>query len=342
MAEPTAPQRLNVTMDDVAHRAGVSRATVSRVLVGHPPVSEATRERVETAISELGYVPNQLAQQLARRSSDVVGLLLRDPRNPAYGSLHAFAQSEASQRGLQLVATIPHWEAPGEAESAALRALLGLRVGGLLVATGVIAARELAPFVDTVPVVVVGRVENDPRLHAVSYAEERHGVMLADLVVEHGHRDVLVVAPVTELSMAEHVRGRSIVARLRAHGCRVQLLEPRTLGDAPDMVPEAVEVVRRRDASVVMFSSDRRALQFLRAAEAAGLRVPQDVSVTGCDGINPALDLLGLSTLLLPVETVTRRAVAHLAEMLGRPGAPVLHEQHEGTIVVGRTLGAVS
>src|SRR5699024_3709160 len=83
---------LRPTMDDVAVRAGVSRATVSRVLAGRVRVNQTTRTRVLEAINALGYVPNLVAQALATKSSPLVGLLLRNPRKPVYGLLHAELQ----------------------------------------------------------------------------------------------------------------------------------------------------------------------------------------------------------------------------------------------------------
>lgn len=81
----------------------------------------------------------------------------------------------------------------------------------------------------------------------------------------------------------------------------------------------------------------------LRAATAAGLDVPGDISVTGCDGIIPGLDLIGLTTLRIPVERVAERGVEVLEGLMGaRAGTEVRHEKFAGEFVPGTTLGPVA
>ncbi|WP_427018734.1 LacI family DNA-binding transcriptional regulator [Pseudarthrobacter sp. P1] len=340
MAEPdhATLEPLKVRMDDVALLARVSRATVSRVLVGHPPVSAATREKVFNAVRELGYVPNMMARGLATRSSDLVGLLLRDPRNPAYGLLHSQIQSAASAQGLQLVTAVPHWAEAAEDELAALRRLLGLRVGGLLVSTGVIKARDLEPFLESVPVVSVGRVEDHPGIYGVSYDEDTNGAILADAVAAVGHRAVAVLVTGSAVSTAENRRGTSMAARLEGHGIQVVRVAADKFGTTDEGNEDIVGLVQERRVTAAMFPNDARAVAFLRHARAASLDVPGDVSVTGCDGAGLGLDLLGLATLRIPVEAVASRALEVLADLMRDRSAPVRHELYPGVFVPGSTL----
>jgi LacI family transcriptional regulator len=330
-----------VRMEDVARAANVSRATVSRVLVGTPPVAEATREKVFRAVRELGYVPNAMAQGLSKRSSDLVGLLVRDPRNPAYGLLHSLVQGAVSGHGLELITAVPHWKEGAEDELAALRRMLGLRVGGLLVSTGVIKATDLEPFLDSVPVVSVGRVEDHPRIYGVSYNEDVHGAMLADKVASAGHRSVAVLIPAGWVSTAENRRGISMAVHLEGRGLDVHRVETNAFGQPEAGITHIVELARDGRATAAMFPSDNKAMIFLRAARAAGLDVPGDVSVTGCDGIIQGLDLVGLATLRIPVEQVAARGVEVLERLMSDPGTTeVRHEKFTGEFVPGATLGA--
>ncbi|MHA7291548.1 LacI family DNA-binding transcriptional regulator [Arthrobacter sp. MDT3-24] len=331
---------LKIRMEDVARAANVSRATVSRVLVGNPPVAAATRDKVFRAVRELGYVPNAMAQGLSKRSSDLVGLLLRDPRNPAYGRLHSLVQEAVSGHGLELITAVPHWKEGAEDELAALRRMLGLRVGGLLVSTGVIKAADLEPFLDSVPVVSVGRVEDHPRIHGVSYNEDVHGAMLADKVASAGHRSVAVLIPTVSVSTAENRRGRSMAVHLEGRGLTVHRVETDAFGQPEAGIARILDLVRDGGATAAMFPNDNRAMIFLRAARTAGLDVPGDVSVTGCDGIIPGLDLIGLATLRIPVEQVAARGVDVLESLMSnRGGTEVRHEKFTGEFVPGATLG---
>lgn len=333
---------LKVRMEDVARAANVSRATVSRVLVGTPPVSPETREQVFKAVRELGYVPNAMAQGLSKRGSNLVGLLLRDPRNPAYGQLHSLVQEAVSGHGLELITAVPHRKIGVEDELAALRRMLGLRVGGLLVSTGVVKAVDLEPFLDSVPVVSVGRVEEHPGIHGVSYDEDVHGAMLADNVASAGHRCVAVLIPSARVSTAENRRGRSMAVHLEGRGITVHRVETDAFGQPDAGIGRMLVLAADSGATAAMFPNDNRAMIFLRAARAAGLDVPGDISVTGCDGIIPGLDLVGLTTLRIPVEQVAERGVEVLARLMGsRGGIEVRHEKFAGEFMPGSTLGPV-
>ena len=106
MPPRTAPARPN--LEDVADRAGVSRATVSRVVNGQATVAEALRERVQKAIDELGYVPNQAARALMTRRSDAIALLASEPAtrvfgDPFFSGIVRGVSMETNRAGLQLV-----------------------------------------------------------------------------------------------------------------------------------------------------------------------------------------------------------------------------------------------
>lgn len=330
---------LHIRMEDVARTAKVSRATVSRVLVGHPPVSENTRKKVLDAVHELGYVPNLLAQQLSGSSSNLVGLLLRDPRNPAYGLLHSSIQEAASDTDMELITAVPHWQEGAQDELAALRRLLGLRVGGLLVSTGVVKATDLVPFLANVPVVSVGRVEEHPGIYGVSYDEVAHGRMLADAVAEAGHRSVAVVVPDVSVSTAEHTRASSMVQRLTGRGVDVAAIETSKFGHSADGIEQILGLARAGRVTAAMFPNDLRALKFLAAAKEAGISVPAELSVTGCDGSAPGLDLIGLCTVKIPVNAVAARGLEVLKQLMsGSTRLDIKHEKHSGELVPGPTL----
>lgn len=325
-------------MDHVATLAEVSRATVSRALTGSPAVSPKTRDRVLAAAEQLGYVPNTMARGLAGRASDLVGLLLRDPRNPSYGAMHAHLQAAADAAELQLITSVPHWTDRSGKERDALQRMLGLRVGGLLVATGVIAAEDLAPFLSSVPMVSVGRVEEHPRIHGIGYDEDANGAILAERVLAAGHHEVAVVSPAATVSTAEHRRSRAMVVHLRARGVEPVLLATDAFSDDAARADEVVRLVRQGRITAAMFPTDRRALAFLDLAAAAGVRVPDDVSVTGGDGLTPGLARLGLASLRIPVEEVSRDALALLDRLMRGEQVPVEHDRRPGRFLPGPTL----
>lgn len=120
-----------VTRDDVARLAGTSTAVVSYVINNGPrPVAPATRERVLAAIKELGYRPDRVAQAMASRRTDLIGLIVPDARQPFFAEMAHAVEWAASERGKMVL--VGNSDYVGEREVHYLRAFLGMRVSGLI------------------------------------------------------------------------------------------------------------------------------------------------------------------------------------------------------------------
>ena len=350
-ATPRAQGR--VRLEDVAAAAGVSRTSASRVMLGQGKVSEETRRRVLAVADELGYVTNVAASELASGGSSTVGLLLRDASNPAYGLLFTELQRAAAEAGITLVSmTILH-DDRGRRQIASLHHLMGMRVAGLVVATGGVSSEQLEPFRDRIPIIRAGRPETSGRIHAVSYDEEDAGRRLAEHLLGLGHRQVAVQVARPEDSYPEFVRGTATARALEEGGATVHRQEYRP---GWDRIDDAIDLVRRNSVTAITVPNDLRQLRLIRRLHEAGMRTPEDVATTGCDGIVPGVDLLGLTTMRIAVEDVAARTITHIARMIGLvgPGAdapaaapgpddpaggPVVHERVPGTLLVGRTAG---
>ena len=331
-----------ITMKDVAREAGVSDATVSRVLDGSSGVTDATRAAVLEAIKRTGYIRNGAARQLAGSGSDVVGLLVRDVRNPYYGLLHSELQHGASQRGLRLLTVSPAFMQGVKDEVDGLDHLLEQRVRGLLIATGTIPLDRVATFAEHVPVVVVGRPVHTDGIHFIAYDEPANGRLAAEAVWDSGHRDVAVVATTEDASFVEHSRSEAMISRLAELGARPVRVSTSSFARESAVTSDLVRLVHERRVTAVMFPSDERAVAFLESIHGTGLRVPEDVSVTGVDGVLPGLRLLGLSTVRLPAETIARRGIEVMAAALASPDiAQPVHEVVPAAFLPGRTLQPV-
>lgn len=342
-APPSDAPGLRVTVSDVAAAAGVSRATATRALKGEGRFAPETQERILAEAERLGYVRNTMAAELAAGRTGTVGLMLRDASNPAYGLLFSRLQDEAHRRGLDLVTVTIGADEQGAEQVNALHRLLGMRVAGLIVATGGITAAQLEPFADQVPIVRAGRVETAEGIHTAHYDDPEHGRLLASHVLSLGHRRVVVLSGAEDVSFAEHLRASAMSSTLVDGGASVILV---SAGAAPtDGVDEALDAVRA-GATAVMCASDYRQLAVMRALRAAGLSVPGDVSVTGCDGILPGADLLGLTTLRIPVEAVAAAAVETMQRLLSGSDAEsdsseTVRQPFVGTLVPGSTAAAI-
>jgi len=343
--EDAGTPALRVTISDVASAAGVSRATATRALKGEGRFASETRDRILEAAERLGYVRNTMAAELAAGRTGTVGLMLRDASNPAYGLLFSRLQDEAHRRGLDLVTVTIGADEQGAKQVNALHRLLGMRVAGLIVATGGITASQLEPFADQVPIVRAGRVEEAGRIHSAHYDDPTHGRMLAEHVLGLGHQNVVVLTAAPEVSYPEHLRAMAMRETLIAAGASVTVIAD---GPRPDDgVAEALGAVRD-GATAVMCASDYRQLAMMRAARDAGLDVPGNLSITGCDGILPGADLLGLTTIRIPVEQVAAAAVETMQTLLTserrpEPGSAsgTIRQAFAGELVPGTTAAAV-
>ena len=132
IADPSERDRMTVTLNDVARRAGVSKSTVSNVVRGAAPVAPSTRRRVEGAISELGYRPNEVARALKQRSTQTLGLVITDTVNPFAASLAQAVVRRARRDGYAVL--IADTDGDPQIEAAQVRALVARRVDGVIFA----------------------------------------------------------------------------------------------------------------------------------------------------------------------------------------------------------------
>ena len=344
------------TMEDVARAAGVSRSTVSRVFQNDgAKVSPDTLIAVHESASRLGYVHNLVASGLAMRHGHQLGLLVRDATNPAYGHLLAETNRAVERAGRTLISVTASRHDYGTEEVAGLRRLLGQRVAGVFVGTGVTAAEDLVETVTSVPMMIVGRPNEHPQIESISYDERAHGRRVAEEIAALGHRRIVALTAPLLYSRVFDLRIRSLVDRCEELGIATT---PVDLLPVEKGVVRALDVAREEGATCIACPVDYVALDLLRAAAARGVRVPEDLSTFGFDGLGDGLDLVGLATVRLPVEEVARRAVARMEELLiaaqadpegpvgdtapegsvGGAAQAVRHSLVEGEFVPGRTL----
>jgi len=339
------------TMEDVARAAGVSRSTVSRVFQnGGERVSAEASVRIHDAAKQLGYVHNLVASGLAMRRGRQLGLLIRDATNPAYGHLYAEMNRAVRSAGRPLISVTASRHDYGTAEVEGLHRLIGQRVAGVFVGTGVTAAEELARTATATPMMIVGRPNEHPQIESVSYDEATHGHLMAEAIAAQGHRRIAVLTAPLLYSRVFDLRMRSLVERCEELGVSTVPVE---LLPVEKGVGRALDLAQQQALSCIVCPVDYVALELLRAAAARGVRIPEEVSTVGFDGLGDGLDLLGLATLRLPVAEVAAQAVARMEELLAQaqefaedphPGPATEGARRTvipGQLVPGRTLSTV-
>ena len=303
-----------VTIADVAQRSGVSTATVSRVLSGAAPARAATRERVLAAAKELEYRPSGIARALKRSETRTIGLLVTDIGNPFFPEIVRAVEDEAHRRGYGVL--LCNAADDPERELAYLDVLLERRVDGLIVASARTTRRHADRLARVpMPVVLVNSDAPAGALPGISVAHRNGARLAAEHLLALGHRRLAhVTAPRTHAAAARP-RLAGVTDALRAAG-----IDPATLlvvgGDEHvegGMRATELLLARRPMPTAIVCYNDLTAVGALRAIRAAGLRVPDDVSVVGFDDVElSAWTDPPLTTVRQPTDALGRWAVEQL------------------------------
>nr|WSZ96071.1 LacI family transcriptional regulator [Streptomyces sp. NBC_00857] len=329
---------MTVTLSDVAARARVSPATVSRVLNGNYPVAAATRERVLRAVDELDYVLNGPASSLAAATSDLVGILVNDIADPFFGIMAGAAQTEISgqegtgRAGGEKLAVVCNTGGSPERELTYLTLLQRQRAAAVVLTGGALEDPEHIAAMDTklakladagTRVVLCGRPPlpgSDAIVASLAFDNRGGGRRLTEHLLALGHRRIGYVAGPVERTTTRH-RLEGHRAALAAAGVTPQGTG-RERGDDQDSLTvhgpytrrsgyeATLELLRRApDLTAVVAANDTVALGACAAVRDQGLRIPQDISVAGFDDLPFSVDAVpALTTVRLPLHEAGARA----------------------------------
>lgn len=332
-------QKKNPTIIDVARRAGVSKSTVSRILRGDAQVSESAIKRVEAAVAELNYVPSAAAQSMRSGPRASVGFLVRNIGTPAYSRLSHLLQKNMRKRGYHVVHEAVVGRHPTD-EIELLENLVALKVQGIVVASGTIPSQHLIDYAQRTPIVIVGRPEPEPSLHNIAYDERLHGTWIAEHLHALGHQRIVVQTVPMDYSIGSHTRAETVIRRAHELGMHVIEYPVEAPVDYDDLINR---VIRGQRITAMSCIYDRFLLEAWRAATQRDLRIPEDLSLFGSDGILQGVDLLGLSTIRLPVERIAERSAEVISQLIEQPGeaAAPIRELIPGWVLPGSTAVAL-
>ena len=307
------------TVADVARVAGVSTATVSRVLNSPEVVAEATRERVLAAVGALGYLPNVAARRLAGAETATLGLLLPELSGPFFSELLAGVEEAARAAGRHLLVSATE---PDDTDAPLVPPIDPRSVDGTIVLPHAVDGRLVDQMVRSDrPVVLVERTHPDLPTVSVDGAAGA-AAAVRHLVVDHGARRVACFAG-PEDAEASRIREIAYATTLVAAGLEP---DPALLVrgswsevDGRRLVERLLAAGRRFDALFAV--NDETAIGAIRGLERAGLRVPDDVRVVGFDDIPLAGWMRpALTTVAAPPRLLGRTAAELLIDRIdGRP-----------------------
>jgi LacI family transcriptional regulator, galactose operon repressor len=325
-----------VTLFDVARLAGVSTATVSRVVHGQDRVREATRVRVQQAIEELGYVPDAAAQSLTRGRKEIIGMVcveraaqqydIENMNLLFYDEVLRGVESQIREREWSLLITF--LRGANDPDFPRLEVFSG-KVDGIVIGEGIVPSPFLERLAARVPVVVIAGTPDEWAADVVT-ADNRSGsaAVVSHLIRDHGKRRLFWVnGPANSPDSSERRLGLDQVIDASPQGRLVGWHQGNnSVQSGEEAGQKLVAMPREELPDAIVCANDQMAIGVLKALAEADIGVPEQVAVTGFDDIFPASQCEPpLTTVHQPMRKLGERACARLLDRIANPGmSPVV------------------
>lgn len=296
------------TLKDVAQRAGVTVTTVSRMLNDRARISEKTRLRIQAAMEELDYHPNELARSLAKKNSHFIGLIVPSADNFFFSCVIASVERHASASGYKLLLCVSNHEIQKEKEFFSM--LLGSKVAGIILASH---TQNLEEFADVdAPVITIDRTVS-PRIPSACADNHYGGCIAAEHLIARGCRRLLYVSGSAHLDMDANKRYLGFQDACR----RLGVSKPSAVDAAERQFvrmdyQETVAAIFRNhpDVDGILCSNDVIAAEIIQYCRRHEIDIPGRLKLIGYDDTRLAsLCSPQLTTIHQPVEDICRYAV---------------------------------
>ncbi|WP_322925392.1 LacI family DNA-binding transcriptional regulator [Paenibacillus campi] len=314
---------MSKTIADIARIAGVAKSTVSRYLNGGS-VSVATRHKIEQVIKETGYVPNTFAQSLKAKTANIIGTIV--PRLDSFATSHTLMgiDDQLRQQGCRMLITNTSQDMNREIE--AIYELARQKISGIILLAARITEAHLEAIRTTnIPVLLVG--QQHEQIHSLIHNDYDASYELGRYVLDQGHRR-LVYLGVTEQDIAVGVRRKQGFTQAveETNECTIAYYETSFhMFDARQYARTLLQ--KPLDATIIVCATDNIALGVMKAAHELGIRIPEQLSVTGFGGydvtevVHPAL-----TTIRYPYEEAGKLAAQDIVKLV--------HRQHVQMVTV--------
>jgi DNA-binding LacI/PurR family transcriptional regulator len=324
------------TMDDVAARAGVSRALVSLTLRDSPKVSASSRAAVLRAAHELGYRPNLNARNLASKRTRTLGVVVNDLHNPYFPAVVDGVRCAAEAHGYRLLLNSAFLDTA--VEEHALDTLIDFQVDGIVLIGAQLDQAAIEAAARSVPVVVASRPMVSSLVSTVNNDDWRGAEAAVQHLLELGHRHIWHIDGGTGGGAAERRAG--YVATMQRHGL-VPRIEPGRFTEASGVAAAERIFASGEPCTAIFAGNDLSALGALDVIDGLGHAVPGDVSLVGYDNtFVAALHHVSLTTVDQNRERLGELAVTLLLDRLDGDGTDAVHEVVQPTLVVRATTAA--
>lgn len=315
---------------DVAKQAGVSTASVSRVISGLPGVSEATRARVDAAVQALGYRPDLAARRLRSGRTDTLGLIVSDLRNPFFTEIGHAVEELAYQNRMRVF--LCNADEDPEKEAFYLAMMRDENVSGVILSPTLALLKHLHPADYPFPLVLVDRCERDTQADAVVLDNFEAGYRLTEHLIAQGYQRIAFLYGSTGSTGPQRHQG--YLAAMSAAG-----LTPRAESIAPrseNSLALAQRLLQSASPPDALVASSGLVLQgIVEAVKAAGVPVPGGCAVAGFDDL-PWTRLVtpDITVIRQPTQEIGQTAIKLLLERVAQPERAVRRVVLRGELLV--------
>ena len=311
-----------VTIEDVAELAGVSRQTVSRAINDKGEISQETKDRVMTAVEQLGYRPNRLAQGMVTQRTYTIGLILGNITNPFFPEVTRGVQDAAQAKGYNVF--LCNTDDALAIELQELDSLAAQGVDGIILFSHQAGDADLASFADRYhPLVIINRIFQHPNVSVMMVNNYRGAQLAADYFIDQGHIKLgMLTNDSPSYSQARRVRG--FKERIEERGLS---LPDNCIATAPATLEGGRQAAHRLladqlETTAIFAYNDLMALGAIRACGERGLHIPNDVAIIGFDDISfAAMATPSLSSVHVDKYAIGQQAMDRLIAMIDAPKA---------------------
>jgi LacI family transcriptional regulator len=328
-----------VTIRDVAREAGVSVATVSRVFNDRTIVSEGTARQVREVAARLGYVPHSGARSLITNKTHTIGILLPDLYGEFFSEIIRGIDQAAQRSGYHVLVSSSHAERSGL--DAALRTMRG-RVDGLIVMWPESETDESLSHASLGLPLVLLSCRGDHETDSITVANCDGARAMVEHLISLGHRRIAIITgSPRNFDAAERLRGYRAALEAAGIGLDPALELAGAFSERSGYEAAQRMLTRSPRPTAVFASNDSMAIGAVSAVREAGLRVPEDIAVTGFDDIPMARYMNPpLTSVHVDIAALGERAIGRLLDVVQRGATGPHRDTLDTTLMIRRSCGA--
>lgn len=331
------------TIYEVSEAAGVSLATVSRVMNGNAKVSDRTRKKVEDAMISLGYQPNAIAQSLASNRTNSVGLLVSELHGSYFGDLMSTVEQVLKQNGKHVIITAGHTDEKREHD--AIEFLKSRRCDALILHAEAVSDEYLQKLVsEKLPVVIINRKVDKLDENCFVVDNEQGGYLATQAALQQGHKNIgYISGPLFKKDANDRLLGHKRALKEAGIAFNENALFEGDFHESSGQEGMHHMLAQFKDMTALVCANDEMASGAMTAAREAGFDIPTQLSIVGFDNVL-------FSRYLYPKLTTINNPIHAMGEMAAhwvlqhvyniKSSLPIEH-LFEPEIVMRDTLGTL-